>query len=195
MLPASPERKLFVLENLPPMSSSSPKENTRRCRDHFFFGLAFSSSGDAGLCRLLRLRARKNSRPKIASMPSTTGTAMAACRPELHEMLSHFCDTATEESDWLDAAFVAVLEGEFVGVPDVGETSDCDDSVDVERVDGMDEVCDVVATVDVLLSLVTLLIDDADDSRLLDEVAVSTSEVCEGTVAAGCVGVASSGSF
>lgn len=91
---ASREARLLLDEKRPPMRSSASKEKTRRWRDHFFgvLGRRFSEMGAAAqapvrCCRRLRRRRQRKARAKMRRVPTTTGTAMAACRPGLHDML------------------------------------------------------------------------------------------------------------
>ena len=78
---------LVLLERQPPMSNSASKEKTRRWRDHFLSlpgCCCFSdTASDVWLRRLLR--AQKSS-AVIKKTATVTGTAIAACKPELHDI-------------------------------------------------------------------------------------------------------------
>lgn len=104
---------LLELEYRPPMSNSASNENTLKCRDHFFpffFGF-FSDSTTPSAALLLLLRAKKKNKNIPAIAARTTGTAIAALRPDEHEMLSQdFSDTVTAP---------VVLLAAFDAVPDV----------------------------------------------------------------------------
>lgn len=122
MLSVSRLRRLFELENRPPISISSPKEKTRRWRDHFFFffGVLFSdiigaaagpTTSPLGSPRLLfRRRIRKKHNPKAANTTTTIGTAMAACNPELHDTLSQLLELDKTPALVLAAAFETVAD-------------------------------------------------------------------------------------
>lgn len=96
------------------MSNSASKENTRKCLDQFFFGVCFfSDTGSASRLRHLR-RMQKKSKANMRRAAMTIGTAIAACRPELHEMPLHwsFSDTVGASPVVLEAASAAVLVGD-----------------------------------------------------------------------------------
>lgn len=104
---------LLLLEYRPPISNSASNENTLRCRDHFFpffFGF-FSDSTTPAAALLLLLRAKKKNKNIPAIAATMTGTAIAALRPDEHDMLSHdFSDTVTTPEVLL-AAFDPVPDG------------------------------------------------------------------------------------
>lgn len=84
-----------MLENRPPIKSSVSNEKMRRCLVHFFFGVLDSRTGLADdLPRLLR-RTKNKISPRIASVPTTTGTATAAFRPGEHDTLLHSVSEVT----------------------------------------------------------------------------------------------------
>ena len=139
------------------MRSSASNEKTRKCLDHFFFaaGSFFSDTGCASLL-LLRRRAQKNRSAKINKTAITTGTAMAAWSPELHdiELQLSFSETRGASPVVLLAAFspVAVAESESVAVGEVASSEDC--NVEVARVVGLsaDELFADVAVLELALA-------------------------------------------
>jgi hypothetical protein len=142
------------------MSSSASNENTRRWRDHFFLGgWGFSDTGSGFRPLLRRLRTQKNRNARIASTATTTGTATAACKPGLHEILSQSCsDTVGASPVVLEAASAAVP---VIVCPSVGVAGGCEGSVDVSKVVGSE----VAASLDVgllELSVVSVGVADAE---------------------------------
>ena len=84
---------------------------------------------------LLLLRARQKYSPIKAKIATTTGTAMAACKPELHDTLLQFADLDNTPAAVVLAALAAVVE-DFDAEAEVLAPSDvpAEDKVDVDRV-------------------------------------------------------------
>ena len=120
-------------------------------------------AGGGLLGRLLRRRMTQNISTMSRSTPTTTGTAMAACRPGLHDMLLHLSETVIPEGDVLAAALEAECAALCVVDPAVGLPSswdwDWDGMVDVEKV-----VC-------------SLLLDVPDDALLAEVLPALVAEV------------------
>jgi hypothetical protein len=93
--------------------------------------------GDLSLC--FRRRVRKKNNPTSSRTTTTTiGTAMAACKPESQDILSH-CFDADRASAEVDAAALLALIEVGLDVPVVPEPKDCEGTVDVDNVVDIEE--------------------------------------------------------
>lgn len=149
------------------MRSSASKEKTRRCLDHFFFGVCFfSETGSASLLRRLR-RIQQKIKANIKRAAITIGTAMAACRPELHETPLHwsFSDTVGASPVVLEAASAAVPVGDSESVVVAGVS--LEDIIEVDKV-----VC-----VSIELLLEKAVVDEDSTEEVVLEAAVPVVSV------------------
>lgn len=149
-LPVSLLRRLLLLENRPPISSSASNENMRRCRDHFFGNLCRFSDIEAGAdCRLFRRRRQKKASATMSKDPTTTGTAIAACSPGLHDILLQDV-SALDGFSPLEALLTPELVDSGTAAAVVCEVGDVVEEMGVDDV-GVESVCVAEAAAVLLL--------------------------------------------